>query len=184
MKFKDHSTLTGAHAFLSASKYHWLNYDDEKLLTTWTNFMAAQRGTALHDLAKQCIQLGVKLPRSNKTLNMYVNDGIGYKMSPEQVLFYSFNCFGTADTISYRKNVLRISDLKTGVTPVSFHQLEIYAALFFLEYDEKPGSVRTELRIYQNDEVQELFPEPDYIVDVMGKIRYFDNLLESYREEE
>ena len=28
--FNDHSRLAGQHAFLGASKYHWINYDEKK----------------------------------------------------------------------------------------------------------------------------------------------------------
>ena len=40
MNFNKHSDLEGCHAFLSASKYHWINYDDEKLVTAYENFLA------------------------------------------------------------------------------------------------------------------------------------------------
>ena len=153
MNFNNHSYLEGQHAFLSASKYHWINYDEEKLETTFNKYLATQRGTRLHAFACESILLGVKLPRTRKTLNLYVNDAIGFKMIPEQLLYYSENCFGTTDTISFKKNVLRIHDLKTGVTPGSMYQLEIYAALFCLEYSIQPANIEIELRIYQSDEV-------------------------------
>jgi len=114
MNFNVHSRLEGQHAFLSASKYHWINYDEEKLISTFTKYQAIQRGTDLHELASQLIRLGVKLPKANKTFNLYVNDAIGFKMETEQPLYYSDNCFGTADAISFRKNILRIHDLKSG----------------------------------------------------------------------
>lgn len=183
MDFNDHSALAGAHAFLSASKYHWVNYDIDKLIHTYHTFKAAQRGTELHAFAQRCIQLGIKLPRSQKTLNLYVNDAIGYRMVPEQVLFYSVNCFGTADSISYRKGKLRIHDLKTGTTPVSSHQLEIYASLFCLEYDVKPSDIEMELRIYQNDEVQVYNPTVVDIAPIMDKIIMFDRQLEELKKE-
>ena len=132
MNFNTHSDLEGMHAFLGASKYSWINYDEEKLAESYRNVLAKKKGTELHDFACRAIQLGIKLPKNNNTLNMYVNDAIGYKMVPEQVLYYSPNCFGTADTISFKKKLLRIHDLKTGVTKASMKQLEIYAALFFL----------------------------------------------------
>ena len=116
MNFKKHSSLEGKHAFLGASKYHWINYDDVKLIESYSKFQATLNGTILHDFACQCITLGQKLPKSQKTLNMYVNDAIGFKMKPEQVLYYSDNCFGTADAIVFRNNLLRIHDLKTGFT--------------------------------------------------------------------
>ena len=178
MNFIEHSELVGQHAFLSASKYSWVNYDPGKLISTYKNFQAAQRGTELHDFARRCIELGQKLPRSNKTLNMYVNDAIGYRMTPEQVLFYSGNCFGTADAISFKNGRLRISDLKTGVTPVKMTQLEVYTALFCLEYNVKPGEIETELRIYQNDDVMFYIPEVDTIAHVMDQIVVCDRLIE------
>lgn len=184
MKFNDHHNLTGQHAFLGASKYHWINYTDDKLIEAYTRFTATQRGTILHDFAAQCIKLGQKLPRSQKTLNMYVNDAIGYKMTPEQVLYFSENCFGTADTISFRNGLLRIHDLKTGAIPAHMEQLMVYAALFCLEYRSKPSDISIELRIYQNDEVTVYNPEVDEIVPIIDKIITFDKLLKKIKAEE
>jgi Protein of unknown function (DUF2800) len=184
MIFNKHSDLIGLHAFLSASKYHWLNYDDEKLAETYRNAQAARRGTELHAFAHEAVRLGVKLPKSPKTLNMYVNDAIGYRMQTEQVLYYSPHCFGTADTISFSRDVLRIHDLKTGiVVDGSMHQLEIYAALFCLEYGIKPGQIEMELRIYQRDEVRVNVPTVDVIAHVMSKIVSFDQMLEGLKAE-
>lgn len=177
MIFNDHSALSGAHAFLSASKYHWLRYDDEKLIETWTRAQAVARGTELHEFAAKAISLGIKLPRNTKTINAYVNDAIGYRMTPEQPLVYSKNCFGTADAISFNKGLLRIHDLKTGVIPAHMDQLLIYSALFCLEYNEKPGAISVELRIYQNDDVVVNNPEPDDILRTMDKIKHFDRLI-------
>lgn len=184
MNFNRHSELEGLHAFLGASKYHWINYDDEKLEDSYLKAMAKRKGTELHDLACQCIRMGVKLPRTTKTLNMYVNDAIGYKMIPEQPLFYSVNCFGTADAISFKKNLLRIHDLKTGVTPASMHQLEIYASIFCLEYDVSPNDIDMELRIYQSDDVIVHDPQREDILYIMNKIVTFDKRIERLKEEE
>ena len=184
MNFNKHFALEGKHAYLSASKYHWINYDADKLTTTYTNFLAAQKGTELHELAAQCIKLGQKLPRSKKTLNMYVNDAIGYKMTPEQILYYSDNCFGTADAISFRNGLLRIHDLKTGVTPAHMEQLMIYAALFCLEYRVKPQEIDMELRLYQSDEVLYHNATPDDILPIIDKIVTFDKLLNKIKSEE
>lgn len=184
MKFNDHHKLSGQHAFLSASKYHWVNYTEDKLIESYTRYTAAQRGTIIHDFAAQCISLGQKLPRSRKTLNMYVNDAIGYKMTPEQVLYFSDNCFGTADTISFRDGLLRIHDLKTGIIPAHMEQLMIYAALFCLEYRTKPSDISMELRIYQNDEILVHNPEVDEIVPIIDKIISFDKLLKKIKAEE
>lgn len=184
MNFNNHSKLEGQHAFLGASKYHWINYDDEKLAQSYTNFLAAQKGTILHEFAAQCIKLGQKLPSSKKTFNRYVNDAIGFKMVPEQVLFYSENCFGTADSILFRNNLLRIHDLKTGVIPAHMEQLEIYAALFCLEYDVRPANIDMELRIYQNDEILYHNPTAEDIVPIMDKIITFDKVINKIKEQE
>ena len=184
MIFKKHSTYEGQHAFLGASKYHWINYDDTKLVDSYSNYMAKQTGTILHDFASQCIRLGQKLPRSEKTLNMYVNDAIGYKMTPEQILFYSENCFGTADAICFRDDILRIHDLKTGVIPAHMEQLEVYASIFCLEYKVKPSDIDIELRIYQNNEIGVDRPGPERIMDICNKIVHFNRLIDSMREKE
>lgn len=184
MNFNKHSALEGQHAFLGASKWHWLNKDESQIAESYSKFLAAQRGTELHDFAAQCIKLGQKLPKSQKTLNMYVNDAIGFKMIPEQPLYYSENCFGTADAISFRKGFLRIHDLKTGVTPTHIEQLEIYAALFCLEYKIRPADVEMELRIYQNNEILYHNPSVEDIVPIMDKIISFDKVIAKLREQE
>lgn len=186
MNFNRHSNLEGRHAFLSASKYSWLNYDSDKLCESYRSMMAKYRGTELHELASQLIKLGIKLPASHKTLNMFVNDAIGYRMESEQILYFSDNCFGTADAISYKEKTkkLRIHDLKNGVTPASMKQLYIYAALFCLEYAMDPHSMDIELRIYQFDDMQVEFPETVDILHIMQKIREFDLLLTDLKSEE
>ena len=184
MNFNKHSNLEGRHAFLGASKYHWLNYDEQKLQESFRNALAAQRGTELHEFAAQCIRLKQKLPRANKTLNMYVNDAIGFGMTPEQPLYFSENCFGTADTISFRNKFLRIHDFKSGVTPAKMEQLEIYAALFCLEYNHKPGDIEMELRIYQCDQVMVHNPTAEDILPIMDKIITFDKIIDRIKIEE
>ena len=184
MNFNDHSNLVGEHAFLGASKYHWLNYSEDKLADTYLNYLATERGTILHAYAAQSIELGIKLKGYKRTLEMYVNDAIGYRMRPEVVLFYSENCFGTADAISFRNNKLRIHDLKTGKTPAKMEQLEIYAALFCLEYKQDPSKIEIELRIYQNDEVLYSIPEPGRIKDVMETIIHSDLVIKKIKEQE
>lgn len=183
MEFNNHRNLSGQHAFLGASKYHWINYDEDKIADSYFKFMATQRGTELHDFAATCIKLGQKLPRSQKTLNMYVNDAIGFKMKPEQVLYYSDNCFGTADAISFRDGLLRIHDYKSGVVPAHMEQLMIYAALFCLEYRIKPSEIDMELRLYQSDEIFGHKPEPDEITHIMDKIVAFDRIISKIKEE-
>jgi hypothetical protein len=183
MIFNSHSDLAGQHAFLGPSKYHWINYDPEKLDDVYRNYRAAQRGTELHEFAHFAIRLGQKLPRTAQTLNMYVNDAIGYRMTCEQILYFSENCFGTADTICFRKDFLRIHDLKSGVIRGSVHQLEIYAAIFCLEYGIRPGDIGIELRIYQNDAIETFIPEVDTIAHVMSKIITFNRRIELLKAE-
>lgn len=69
--FNPHRNLIGQHALLSASKYHWTRYDDEKFVASYNNAMAAERGTKLHEFAANAIKLGVKLS-GNSTIAMYV----------------------------------------------------------------------------------------------------------------
>lgn len=183
MIFNAHSNLAGQHAFLSPSKYHWINYNDEKLDARYVASLAARRGDELHALAHSLIRLNVKLPKTPTTMNLYVNDAIGFRMSPEQILYYSDNCFGTADSISFRRNKLRIHDLKTGVIPVSEHQLEVYAALFCLEYRMKPFDIQTELRIYQSNEARIYEADPDTLTHIMDKIVSFDRRIAAIRSE-
>lgn len=183
MNFNKHSDLIGQHAFLGASKYHWINYDEEHLDNAYTKFLAVQKGTELHAFACRAIELRIRLPKSTKSLNKYVNDAIGYRMIPEQPLYYSPNAFGTADAISFREKVLRIHDLKTGVSVVSIHQLEIYTALFCLEYDTKPSDISIELRIYQGDTILVDTPSAEVIFEVMNKIITFDKKIEKLKLE-
>lgn len=184
MNFNQHYDLEGKHAFLSASQFRWLNYDDDQLRIAYDRSLAKIHGTELHKFAYDCIRLRQRLPASQKTLNMYVNDAIRYKMTPEQILCYSRNCFGTTDAISFRKRLLRIHDLKTGVTPAHMEQLMVYAALFCLEYRTNPGSIDMELRIYQMDDILVHNPGADEIEPIMDKIIRFDKLLNSIRMEE
>lgn len=177
MNFNQHLNLEGLHAPFSASQNSWLRYDDDKAMEVYKNKKAALMGTRLHQWAKETIDLGIKQPRSKKTLYSYVNDAIGYQMDTEVVLFYSERFFGTADAICFRNGVLRIHDLKTGKTPVHMEQLEIYAALFCLEYRTKPGEIKMELRIYQNDEVLVHKPTAEDILPIMDKIIHLDNIL-------
>lgn len=213
MNFDKHLELEGTHAFLSPSNYSWVNYTEEKLIQRYLNQKAVERGTRLHAFAKEAIELNQPMPRSKTTLCMYVNDTLGFKMTPEQPLFYSFNCYGTADAIDYRKNVLRIHDLKTGEIEASMKQLYIYAALFCLNYQERVLGLRKKgtpdneiarlldvkinelhfepermediiLRIYQNNEVREEHPDPADIRELMNIIVSHDRILNRLKAEE
>lgn len=185
MNWNNHSNLEGMHAFMGASKYHWINYSDDKLIEAYSNYKAAERGTELHAFAAQCIKLRQKLKGSANLAN-YVNDAIGFGMTPEVVLYFSEYCFGTADAIKFdeRKGFLRIHDLKTGVTPVHKEQLFVYAALFCLEYHIKPIDIQMELRIYQNDDIQYFEPTVEDIVPIMDKAISGTKLLRGINEKE
>lgn len=182
MNFNQHFRLNGLHAPFSPSQPSWLNYTDEKALDVYSNKKAAEMGTRLHNWAKETIDLGIRQPRSKKTIYAYVNDAIGFRMDTEVVLYYSDRFFGTADAISFKDNFLRIHDLKTGTSPVHIEQPLVYAALFCLEYKIKPSDIKIELRIYQNDEIQIYEPEEGEVEEVMNKIVHLDELLSSYEE--
>lgn len=184
MNFNRHSNLEGQHAFLGASKYHWINYSDDKLAESYLKHLATLKGTQLHEFAAQCIRLGQKLPKSQKTLNLYVNDAIGFRMTPEQPLVYSENCFGTPDTISFRNDFLRIHDYKSGEIPAHMEQLEIYAALFCLEYGYKPGNIGMELRLYQFNDYTVLNPTAEDILPIMDRIVTSDKIINKIKAEE
>lgn len=184
MQFNSHKALEGLHAIFSPSQPAWLRYEDDKAVEYMNNKQAAEMGTRLHEWAKQTIDLGIKQPKSKKTLYAYVNDAIGYKMNTEVVLYYSPRFFGTADSISFRNNLLRIHDLKTGKTPVHVEQVLVYAALFCLEYKVKPSDIDIELRIYKNDDILIIEPTAEDIVPIMDRIIYLDKLLSKYDLEE
>jgi hypothetical protein len=178
MLFNRHDNLEGLHAPFSPSQPSWLRYDDDQAAEVYSNRKAAERGTIMHKWAQDTIDLGIKQPRSKKTIYSYVNDAIGFRMSTEVVLFYSERFYGTADAICFRNNVLRIHDLKTGRIPAKIEQLRVYAALFCLEYNIKPGDITIELRIYQNDDVVIDNPTPEDILPIMDKIIRLDKILE------
>jgi hypothetical protein len=184
MRFKRHSNLKGDHAFLSPSYYHWINYDENKLRYRFKSVRAALEGVEDHRYAAEAIELREFQMDENSTLGMYINDCIHDRMEPELVLYYSDNCFGTADALSFRHRLLRIYDLKTGVTRTSEHQLEVYAALFCLEYSIDPFDIEIELRIYQNEECRIYTADPGTIAFIMDKIVDFDVRLNELRMEE
>ena len=184
MIFGQHSNLKGNHAFLSPSNNSLWNATDEHLIELWRSAKAAELGTMYHAWAERTITLGIKQPRSHNTLYEYCNDAIGYRMKPEQVLYYSDNCFGTTDAISFDHNILRIHDLKTGKTPAHMEQLIRYAALFCLEHNLKPGNLKTILRIYQNNEIIEMAAEADDILPVMDQIVRWDKIIGQLKDQE
>lgn len=188
MIFHDHRNLEGQHAFLSPSKYYWVDYTPERLAEAYHNAKAVTEGVELHDFARRCIERKVKLPRKKVTLNLYVNDAIKYGLTPEQPLYYSDNCFGTADAIGFDEatQTLRIFDLKTGSGRTDMRQLKIYAALFFLEYgsimnrEETPEII---LRIYQSKEFREEIVSIDEILEIADTITNFNILIEQFKLE-
>lgn len=195
MKFNSHPEVDGKHAFLSASGYHWIRYDDEKILDRLDTQMSAMHGTRLHAIAAELISLGINLPPDGTTLNTYVNDAIGFRMTPEVLLLGSYNGFGTADAISFRrerpddeKHTLRIHDLKNGVNKAKMDQLLIYAAFFCIEYKTNPNDIWIELRIYQNDMVEILDPTIDEdlsakVLTIMARFEHFDTIITQRRVE-
>lgn len=198
MIFNKHSEYEGKHAILSASKHSWLNYDDEQIFQSYVNSFSQAIGVLVHSYAKDRIKYRLRMEDNFSEKNAllmhlltndipvqvididrlfynllpYVNDAIGYKMTPEQVLYYSDYAFGTADAVSYGRGLLRIHDLKTGVSATSMDQLLIYAAWFYLEYKKEVNfqKSRTELRIYQNQEVLCHTPTNEEISGIMEKI--------------
>lgn len=183
MNFIRHSNLNGLHAPFSPSQSSWLRYDDDRAIEVFLNKKSAEMGTRLHAWAKETIDLGIRQPKSKKTLYAYVNDAIGFKMSTEVVLFYSERFFGTADSIAFRDNFLRIHDLKTGKIPADMEQLEIYAALFCLEYKVKPEDIGMELRLYQNDEIVYHNPTAEDVRQIMDKIVHLDQVIQKLEED-
>jgi hypothetical protein len=183
VRFNKHLDLQGEHAFLSPSQYHWVNYSPERLIDRWTTAQAGIYGAMQHEYAHREIEEG-NLSSLVGTIGLYINDAIKYRMTCEQILYYSENCFGTADTIAFRYNVLRIHDLKTGVIKGSVHQLEVYAALFCLEYNKDPFTIKIELRIYQDNQVIVYEADPDDIQFIMDRIQEFDKIITHRKMEE
>jgi hypothetical protein len=188
-RFNRHRELEGLHAPFSPSQSSWLRYNDEKLVEVYLNKKAAERGTRLHQWAKETIDLGIKQPRSKQTIYAYINDAIGFRMETEVVLYYSDKHFGTADAISFKpgpngRNLLRIHDLKTGKTLADMEQLKVYAALFCLEYSVNPMDIDIVLQIYQNDEIEVCEPTGDEIRDIMKVITHQNKILNKVDKEE
>lgn len=60
-------------------------------------------------------------------------------------------------------------------------QLEVYTALFCLEYRISPATINIELRLYQSDEVLIHEPPPEQILFIMDKIIVFDKQIEKMK---
>lgn len=183
----DHRRLKNQHSKLPASQNAWLNYTVDKLIAVVSAKTLVELGTRYHEAAAINIGLNIRLPEDKRTLNMYINDCINYRMDTEKTLYYSDRAFATADAISYRKKILRIHDLKTGHIPYKekdHNQLKIYAAYFCLEYGEDPFKMKDIiLSIYKNDEIYTIHGDPEEIKAIMDKIVQFDSVIEQVEEE-
>ena len=174
------------HAIFSPSQPSWLNYTEEQTIERYRKAQATEMGTRLHEWAAETISLNIRQSRTRKTLNMFINDAIGFHMIPEDDrthatrFVYSEFFFGTCDAYCYNHGILRIHDLKTGKGPVHPEQLEIYAALFYLQEKLDPYKNQTILRIYQNDDVVEWEPDPERIKGIMDLIVDRDKILRDY----
>jgi hypothetical protein len=184
MRFNKNSKYAGQHAFLSPSTHSWINYDEDTMRRVYFNKQQARLGDRFHAFAKEAIELKVKQLDNGSTLNMYINDAIGFRMEAEVPLEYSSVCFGTTDAICFRDDVLRIHDLKTGLIPADMMQLKIYAALFCFQCGYLPNTIRIILRIYQNDAIEELIADPTDIYAVMDRIQTLSKFIEYLREED
>lgn len=209
MIWPDHSKLKGQHAFCGASKYSWRNYDADKLIQAKINSYAATIGTLLHKYSEENIKKHFKMTKGDKrgvyrylvvendipeiaidldrlfpNLMNYINDAIGFRMDPEITLYYSENFFGTVDAIFLNESdgILRISDLKTGVTEPNFMQLEHYAAFCCLQQKIKPSKInKLEFRFYYNGEIIFANPDPRQVLDpVIDKILEFNTILKDF----
>lgn len=172
------------HAFLSPSKYHWINYDAPKLANSFRNYLGIQKGVKLHEIASELIKNKIPLKKSQETLNMFVNDAIKFRMESEKLLYYSENLYGTTDAISFTNNFLRIHDLKTGKTAAHMEQLRIYAALYCMIRNLDPNAIKIELRIYQSNEIFIEEPPGELISEIIEKMIWADKLIAQIREEE
>lgn len=213
MIWNRHLNVEGKHALISPSKYYWMYDSAEDFEKRICSSYAQQVGTLLHEEAHDRIFFKYSMLKSDKrnvilnllkggipsvvidnldfdsifsNLTTYVNDAIRLRMDPEVVLYFSENCWGTADSILYdeKKRILKIHDLKTGTTPAKIEQLYAYAALFFLEYTyAKVKDTDICLRIYQNNDIIEEVPDYDRILDIMDIIRRNDKIAKKIRND-
>lgn len=210
MIWNDHSrdVPENAHALLGASVNGWTNRETkEELLGIFASSWQTTIGTICHNFARDHIKLGAEIKKTDKrnlmfellredipycaidiefifpTFMAYVNDAIGYRMLTEQPLRYSENSFGRADAIQFydKEKLLRIHDLKTGKMPAKLRQLEVYAALFCLEYNYKPEDISMELRIYQSNDILVGIPTAVDIRPLMEKIVRFDGWVNEFK---
>ena len=199
MIFVKHSNWEGKHSILSPSKWQWLNDDEESLKRRIISSYMPTVGKIIHDYACDRITYGQKLQKTDKkdiifellrnevprfvvsgldmntifeNLYNYINDCIGFRMSPEVGLGISDYGFGHTDCIGFneKENLLRVFDLKTGKIPAHMEQLIVYCAYFCIEYHKKPYEFNSELRIYQNNEIIFHNPQPEEVAPVIDNI--------------
>lgn len=180
-KWNDHWKLKGKHSEFSPSSPAWINYDETKLVNVHINKEKKELGTRLHEFASEAIQLKRKQSTAKDTVNIFINDSIKLNMASEKTLYYSDAFFGTSDAIKLEGGKLLIFDLKTGEHKADYRQLDIYAALFCLEYGYDPRDLEIEERIYQFNTFTVNVPDQNYIVDLMERIVRFDQVLEQYK---
>lgn len=179
MALEDISKYKGTHAFLSPSQPAWLRYTESHLLDMYRQERATEKGTRLHAWAEETIRLGINQPtRTRNMLYNYVNDAIGYGMEPEKLLFHTKYCYGTADSIIFKRGVLRIHDLKTGVTKPHEDQLRVYAALWCLSNGVDPEKIKIICRFYQRQDLIEFQPTGEEIRGIMNIISVWEKILE------
>lgn len=210
MLWKDHSNDPhdgGEHAFLAPSNSAWEGYDDKKTINVFVGKKAKDAGTAIHKFACRRILRRMPLKEHDTdsmvffmienyvpgyaianmdistvfgTVRSYVNDALRYGLYPEKEVYYGPFAYGTADAIG-DDDILRIHDLKTGVVPASFKQLEKYAALYCLDYEVRPEDIESELRIYQNNDILVERPESSVIRHYMDIYTSKSNLLYEFK---
>ena len=56
----------GSTPFWVQSKYHWLNYDTQRLVDAFMSCQAKEKGTRLHAFAAECINLKQKAPEEQE----------------------------------------------------------------------------------------------------------------------
>lgn len=154
-----------------------------------TKYKFSSPNLRVSDYGLKLIKNVSQLPREVfDAVRAYINDGINFKMTTEQPLVYSDHIYGTADTIAFRNNFLRIHDLKTGAHKADMEQLATYAALFCLEYGPlygfKPGDLEYELRIYQWDAITVDNPTAEDIVPIIDRIVHTEKISLKYDKEE
>jgi hypothetical protein len=87
--------------------------------------------------------------------------------------YYNGN-FIPFDKFLFKNLIIKFS----GETPCRMHQLEVYMAIFCLEYGINPNDIDAELRIYQSDERYIHEPKREEILRIMDRIVSADRRIE------